>query len=264
MDSFTGAGHFKPKNLARVRIPGNDGRPRIVYLGPWGSEEARQRYEQLITEFLSRQDHPEIVAVTINRLCVAYLEWAETYYLKDGATTAEVGGIKSALRPLVHIYGRQIVAEFGPMKLNRCRDAMIERGWLRNTINRNIKRIVRMLRWGVEYEWVPPHVLHACEAVRNLQAGRCGDIPEGDPVEPVDIDHVEAIKLFVSRQVWAMIQLQLATGMRPQEVRTIRWCDIDPSADVWCYVPRTHKMKHKNRHRRSTSDQSVRVSWANS
>jgi len=242
--------HFKPKNLARVRISGNDGRPRIVYLGPWGSEEARQRYEQLITVFLSRQDHPEIVAVTINRLCVAYLEHAQSYYVKDGVITSEVGGIRSALRPLVELFGRQIVADFGPLKLKQVREQMIARGWFRKTVNRNIKRIVRMLRWGVENEWVAPHILEACRELRNLQAGRCGEIPEGDAVEPVDIDRVEAVKPFVSRQVWAMIQLQLAAGMRPQEVRIIRWSDIDQISDVWCYVPRIHKMQHKNRHRR--------------
>ena len=128
---------------------------------------------------------------------------------------------------------------------------MIALGWLRKTINRNITRIVRMLRWGVEEEWVPPYVLEMCREVRNLQAGRCGDIPEGKPIEPVDIKRVEAVKPFVSRQVWGMIQLQLATGMRPQETRIVRWCDLDQSdPNVWCYIPRSHKMEHKNRNRR--------------
>ena len=35
--------YFKPKNLARVRIPGNDGElSRLVYLGKWGSKEAEK------------------------------------------------------------------------------------------------------------------------------------------------------------------------------------------------------------------------------
>ena len=40
------------------------------------------------------------------------------------------------------------------------------------------------------------------------------------PVLPVPIDWVEAIEGEVSRQVWAMIRLQLLTGMRPGEVVT--------------------------------------------
>ena len=105
--------YFKPKNLARVRIPGKDGeKPRMVYLGQWGSKEAEKQYERVITEFLTRQDQPETVNVTINRLCVAFLEHAQSYYVKDGAVTAEVSAVRCSLRPLIELYGRQIVANF--------------------------------------------------------------------------------------------------------------------------------------------------------
>ena len=182
--------------------------------GAYGSDESRAEYERLIAEYLLKKDRP--ATVTVNRLCVAYLKWAEAYYVKDGKVTAKVGHFRAALRPLVELFGRQVVADFGPLKLKQVREQMIARGWFRKTVNRNIRRIVRMLRWGVENEWVAPHILEACRTVRNLQAGRCGDIPEGDSVEPVDVDRVESVKPFVSRQVWGMIQLQLATGCRPQ------------------------------------------------
>ena len=231
--------YFKPKNLARVRIPGKDGeKPRMVYLGQWGSKEAEKQYERVITEFLTRQDQPETINVTINRLCVAFLEHAQSYYVKDGAVTAEVSAVRCSLRSLIELYGRQIVADFGPKKLILVRERMIARGWFRKTVNDSVKRIVRMLRWGVVQQWVPPGVLASCRELEPLKKGRCGEIPEGDAVEPVDIDRVEAVKPFVSRQVWGMIQLQLAAGMRPQEARIIRWCDIDQAGDVWCYVPR--------------------------
>lgn len=244
--SVPGYLHHKSRGVGKVIIHG-----KTHYLpGPFGSDESKAEYERLIAEFLLKKECPATVNVTINRLCVAYLEWAATYYFKDGAETREVGCIRNALRPLIQLYGRHSVADFGPLKLKQVRERMIARGWYRKTINDAIGRIVRMLRWGVENEWVPPHVLGACREVRNLQAGRCGDVPESQGVPPVSIDRVEAVKPYVSRQVWAMIQLQLVTGMRPQEVRIIRWCDIDQSEDVWCYVPRIHKMQHLNRRRR--------------
>ena len=89
-----------------------------------------------------------------------------------------MGAIRCSLHPLIELYGRQIVGDFGPLKLKQVREQMIARGWFRKTVNRNIKRIVRMLRWGVENEWVAPHILEACRELRNLQAGRCGEIPE--------------------------------------------------------------------------------------
>ena len=43
---------------------------------------------------------------------------------------------------------------------------------------------------------------------------------------------VEAIQPFVARQVWAMVQLQRLTGMRPGEVCRMRMCDLDISGAV--------------------------------
>ena len=41
---------------------------------------------------------------------------------------------------------------------------------------------------------------------------------------------VDAVKPFVSRQVWAMIELQRLTGMRAGEVCIMRGCDINPAS----------------------------------
>jgi integrase len=46
-----------------------------------------------------------------------------------------------------------------------------------------------------------------------------------------------------------MVRLQRLAGMRPEEVCMIRPADIDRSGDVWSYVPKTHKMEHKDRQR---------------
>jgi integrase len=64
------------------------------------------------------------------------------------------------------------------------------------------------------------------------------------------MEFVEAVRPFVSRQVWAMIQLQLLTGARPGEVCIMRSCDIDVSGRVWIYTPESHKTEHHDRPRR--------------
>ncbi len=109
-------------------------------MGQQGSRE--KQYERVITEFLTRQDQPETVNVTINRLCVAFLEYAQSYYVKDGAVTA----VPCSLRPLIELYGRQIVADFGPKQLILVCEQMIERGWFRKTVNDSIKRTVMIRR----------------------------------------------------------------------------------------------------------------------
>ena len=57
---------------------------------------------------------------------------------------------------------------------------------------------------------------------------------------------VKAIEPFVSRQVWAMIRLQVLTGARAGELTRLRPCDIDRNGDVWVYRPDDHKTAHKD------------------
>ena len=77
---------------------------------------------------------------------------------------------------------------------------MIEHGLCRDSINKNIDRIRRTVKWGVESEKVPPEVLAALVAVRGLGKGR-SDARETAPVKPVPLDRVEAIKPYVKPPV---------------------------------------------------------------
>jgi|GEM_PF-2757329 len=97
--SVPGYLHHKSRGIAKVIIHG-----KTHYLpGPYGSDESRAEYDRLIAEFLLKKDSPAAVNVTLNRLCVAYVDWAATYYVKDGSETREVGCIRNALRQLVQL-----------------------------------------------------------------------------------------------------------------------------------------------------------------
>lgn len=51
--------------------------------------------------------------------------------------------------------------------------------------------------------------------------------------------------------VQTVIQLQLLTGMRPDEVCAISPCDFSITADgVWEYQPESHKTQHQGTERR--------------
>ena len=105
----------KARGTAKVIINGKS----HYLLGKYGSEESRAAYDRIIAEHLQKRDRPETVNVTINRLCVGYLAFARRYYVKDDHITAEVGGIQGALRPLVMLYGKQPVSDFGSLKLKK-------------------------------------------------------------------------------------------------------------------------------------------------
>src|SRR5262249_54843530 len=101
---------------------------------------------------------------------------------------------------------------------------------------------------GVSEELVPESVWRALTTVRGLEKGRTG-VRETEPVGPVAEQVVRATLPYLLPPVRALVELQLATGMRPGEACAMRACDIDMSGDVWLYRPRQHKTRYKGKER---------------
>lgn len=91
-------------------------------------------------------------------------------------------------------------------------------------------------------------MFHGLEAVRGLARGR-SEARESEPVKPVPDAFVDAVKPLVAPQVWAMVELQRFTGMRPGEVTKMRTCDLDTSGKVWVYTPSSHKTEWRGHER---------------
>ncbi len=107
---------------------------------------------------------------------------------------------------------------------------------VRSQINKRTRRIVQMFRWAVAEELLDLSVHQALKAVEGLRRGR-GDVRESEPVKPVPMPWWMPIRPHVARQVWAMIELQRLTGMRPGEVCQMRTCDINTQGRIWEYRP---------------------------
>ncbi len=234
----------KATGQARVRIDG-----RTIYLGKHGTPESFQRYEEHIAAWLTGSTPDLVNGLTIARLCVKYVtEHAKPYYRKHGRQTSELSTIQGALKPLIRLFGKTKVTDFGPQKLKRVQQEMVTAEIVRTSVNRNIGRIRRMFKWGVENELIPVNIHIALTAVSGLRHGR-SEAKESTPVEPVQDCDIEAVHPYLSSQVSAMIEIQLATGMRPGEVRIMRTADIDSSGETWEYRPREHKTEHHGRKR---------------
>ena len=240
-----------PSGLAVVRLNGQD-----FYLGRHGSPESEAEYDRVIGEWIAngRQSPPRVVKrrvgeMSVNELILAYASYADSYYRKNGVLTGEYDGIRYALRPLRRLYGDVSVSDFGPLALKAAREEMIKSDLCRGEINKWIGRIVRMFKWGVENEFVPAMTHHALSQVRGLARGR-SSARESEPVRPVSDAHVDAVKPFVGRQIWAMIQIQRVTGMRPGEVCIVRTGDVDQTGAIWIYRPGSHKTEHHGHERK--------------
>jgi len=191
----------KTTGRAVVEIDG-----RVFYLGPYGTEQSKAEYDRLINEWLSngRRLPDEGGGITIVELIAAYWKHAERYYVdRDGKPTSTQHNIRSALGPVRRLYGESAARDFGPTALKAVRQVYLDKGWSLSTINDSASKVRTMFRWAVENELVPADMHQALMAVAGLRAGR-SEAPQGEPVQPVPEQHVEAIRAHVSHRLQAL------------------------------------------------------------
>jgi integrase len=238
----------KASGQAVVTIEGKD-----FYLGPWNSLASKAEYDRIIGVWLGEgRQLPAtgLTGITVSEVIFRFWKHAEKYYRHpDGSPTSEIRSYKPPLAILNRLYGKSEARDFGPLALDAVRNAMIDKAWVRKSINISIGRIKRMFKWAVAKELVPASIHHALSAVAGLRAGRT-DARESEPVKPVPDKIVDATLPFLSRTVAAMVQLQRFTGARPGEICAMRTPDIDRTGEVWLYTPTNHKTAHHG-HRRS-------------
>ncbi len=238
--------HHKPSGQGFVELNGYR-----KYLGRFGLPETEEKYRRTVGEWLSNGKTLPTTPdqITVNELISKFWDYAKLHYRRpDGSSTNEPENIRLALRPVKSMYGSSKATEFGPRALKAVRQDMIERGGSRGYINKHVSRIKRMFKWAVAEELISPQVSQALDAVPGLKHGR-SEARETESVKPVCSQHVHAIRPFVSRQVWAMVLLQLHTGARSGEIVILRPRDVNRSCEPWEYTPREHKTAHLNHER---------------
>lgn len=252
---------YKKKDFGEVAVVAIDGQE--FELGRYGSASSHNKYDQLVTEWIangralpaSRRNQ----TLSVKKLVAAYRRFAKRYY--RGSTEAE--NLEHTFKPLVALYGSLLASNFGPLKLKAVRQKMIEADICRNEINKRIGRVKRIFRWATENELISPSVFHGLQSVRGLARGRT-EARESEPVRPVPEAFVDALKPHAPPQIWAMIELQRLTGMRPGEVTIMRSCDLDTSGAVWIYIPAQHKTAYHGHSRQiylGPRAQAVLRSW---
>lgn len=245
----------KPSGRAVVKIKG-----RSIYLGTYGSEESRENYARIIADLLAGRPVEKPQPVQTDRaaamrasflvadLAARFQKHADGYYRKNGRPTSEPAAIRCALKFLTANHAELPAVDFSIGDLKVIRQAMVEAGHCRGSVNKNVRRIRLAFTWAATEELVPPAVPQALSLLPGLKAGRT-EAKESKPVEPVDVEIVEKTIENVNSVVADMVRLQLLTGMRPDEVCTVRPVDIDRSGGVWEYHVQGHKTEHHGKKR---------------
>jgi len=233
----------KATNRAFIRIGG-----KTYYLGKYGSESSRREYDRIIAEFVAngRQPFQNPDEILIENLVLRFLDYVhkEQDYCERSQTR-----FAFVLKQLNHLYGKQLVSQFGPTALKAIRRQYLEEGLSLGTINGYIGIIKQVFYWGSEEEIVPAEVAGALRTMKMLQKGRSA-AKENAPVQAVDDEIVEKTLPHINPpDVQDMVRVQRLIAGRPQDVYNMRFCDIDTSGEIWKYTPFTHKTKKKGKTR---------------
>ena len=213
--------------------------------GEFGSEKSKAAYREFLMGLI---DEPKIARaisrepLRMSRLILLYLEWAESYYPTEDRRN-EAMNIKMALRVVGQLFPHEYAVSFGPSKLKKCRQALIDRGLSRRYINACVNRIRAMFKWAVEEELVEPSVLAVLRAVKGLRRGRT-TAREPDRVKPVEWADVAAVCKHLTPGLKAMVHLQWHTGVRSESICELTPGQVDCDCDPWLWRP-----KHKNQWR---------------
>ena len=219
---------------------------KTTYLGRSGLEETTRNYHRVIAEWIAngRQLQIDPQHILVKEMLARFWLHAEKHYVRsNGRASSELGNYQVVIKFLKQLYADTNACEFGPMALRVIREQMVQKGWCRKSVNRMTGRVKSIFRWATEQELIPGTIWHALLAVAGLRAGY-SEAPESSRVRPVPMELVNAVKPFVNRRVWAMIELQRLTAARPGELCIMRRCDVDRSGPIWMYKPTEHKTAH--------------------
>lgn len=239
----------KASGQAYVRLDG-----KFHYLGKHGTPEAKAAYDRAILEWLSRDKRPKLVEADrpkVKDVIAAFMAHAIGYYRSaTGRPTGEADNLKEALRPVRRLYADLDASGFGTDQLKAVRQAMIDSGLSRSTINQRINRVRRAFKWAVAEKMVDVSVYATLQTLDPLRKNRSRGVKESRAIEPVPDDRIEAVLPHVPRAVAAMIQVQRLTGCRVGEVCSMRAGDVVTTCDPWEYRPGRHKSDYRENARR--------------
>ena len=199
---------------------------------------------------MTLDDKPaDIAQVSVAEVLNDYWKWATRHY-----GHSELGCLRVVIRLLRQMVGSSAV-DFGPNRLRLIREQMIlgdenadppRKPWARRTVNHNVHRIVAIFKWAASHELVPAGVYERLKTLPALRRGAT-TARETEPIQPVAIEHVDAVRPYLSRQINALISLQLHTGARGGELFRLRPIDIQIREDtgIWRIEPTDHKTAHR-------------------
>lgn len=234
----------KSSGQAVVILPDASGKRRYVYLGEFGSTEARDRYRAVLAAHMSRKPVPS-GPVTVARLCAEFLiEARMTYQQKSGTVNRSVVNLETACAHMLGTLRDRNADSLGSDDFVALRDRLsttLIRGTKKTLSRRHVNRTMGVIRhvvhWGVRIGLVHASVAEACDGTGNIPRGARG-VREKDPSRPVDRASIDAVIPHLPSTLVAAIEILWWSGMRAGELCLLRGRDVVLGGDgSWSYRP---------------------------
>lgn len=258
---------------ARVRING-----KVIYLGPWDSPEAKERYHRIVAEWHATgtvaaptlpdtptqfpattpsvtvtesqpiDPIPVPAGLTLAEVCVLWIAHCEHKYTRtDGSTSSTIHESRMIVRAL-EPDASMPAASFRARALVTLQQRLVAAGRPRVTVNRIVKGVRRLFRWATVMEYVPETVVPALEAVEPLRKGQT-EAEELPPVTDVPEAHVDPVLAKLPRVTADLVRFIRLVGCRPGEACMIRPMDVDTSGSEWRWNVEQHKTRWRGHDR---------------
>ena len=225
---------------------------RVYLPGAFNSPESKEAYDAEMASLLSQRADELIDKkrpatktsnnLTVLELVVKFLEWGETHYVKNGKPTGTNKDFVKSSKVLVKLYGDLSVKKFAQKEMIHVQDYLVDQGLSRRTVNDYIRRQKRIFNWGVSRGIIDHTIADRLKYVEALRKGKT-KAPDHPRRKTVPDHLVEATMPHLPPVVRDMLQIHCATGMRPSNIFSMTWSQIDTSDDVWIYTP-SHKTEH--------------------
>jgi integrase len=221
---------------------------RQVWLGRHGDPLTQEKYDRLVAQWLANgRSLPlppaatDASPTTVLQILAPYWRWVKERY-----HGGEFDNHKAVLRIVERLYGSSAAMAFGPNALRAVRADMVAKGWTRKHVNRQVSRSRGFFKWAAGHELLPESVYNQLRTVEPLRRGEAAERPR---VKPVPRSLIRAVRRRVTRPVRALIDLQLLTAARADELTGLRATDLDRRRPIWAYNPAEHKTAHHDKER---------------
>jgi len=214
------------------------------YLGRWEDKtapipkEVKLKYHSVVGQLwhMGKTEEVRPAEYSIGEMCAEYLN-----AIKEKLHPASYAAVGLASQKLCLLFGTADANTFTAGKLRKVQEYYIEQKLSRGYINSQMGWILRIFRWAVSFDKIPPTVLVSIKTVPGISTGTKG-VREAPGVNMVTLDTVKKTLPHLFEPIRSMVKIQLMTGARPGEVRAMTWGAIDRSdKSMWIYSPKEHK-----------------------